>query len=284
VFLEFNSRGGKLFGEVTGRIAGTNNRVAIFLDTQELVAPVARQAILGGRAFIEGPDFTAERVRTIAIQLESGRLPIPVKVIQEQSVDATLGADSLRKSIVAGYVGLALMALFMLLYYRGSGGLASVALLFYMALTLAVFKLVPITLTLTGIAGFILSIGMAVDANVLIFERMKEELRGGRTFIAAIDSGFGRAWPSIRDSNISTFITCAILFWFGTRMGASVVIGFAVTLAIGVAVSMFTAITVSRVLLRLAAWGRGERILALLSPAPGIRPGTQTARIPVGRG
>ena len=250
VNIEFKSEGARIFAEVTGDIAGTNNRFAIFLDDVELLAPVARQAITGGQAFIEGPDFTAQRVRTIAIQLESGRLPVPLTLIQEQDVDATLGEDSLRKSVVAGIIGLGLVLLFMSLYYGLSGVLASITILMYMVIVLAIFKLWPVTLTLAGIAALILSVGMAVDANILIFERMKEELRGGRTLIAAIETGFNRAWPSIRDSNVSTFITCAILFWFGSRLGTGLVTGFAVTLAIGVAVSMFSAITITRTFLR----------------------------------
>jgi preprotein translocase subunit SecD len=250
VNIEFKSEGARVFAEITGRIAGTDNRFAIFLDDVELLAPVARQAITGGQAFIEGPDFTAQRVRTIAIQLESGRLPVPLSLIQEQDVDATLGEDSLRKSVVAGVIGLALVLVFMSLYYGLSGILASITILMYMVMVLAIFKLWPVTLTLAGIAALILSVGMAVDANILIFERMKEELRGGRTLVAAIETGFNRAWPSIRDSNVSTFITCAILFWFGSRLGTGLVTGFAVTLAIGVAVSMFSAITITRTFLR----------------------------------
>ncbi|MSQ11801.1 MAG: protein translocase subunit SecD [Dehalococcoidia bacterium] len=250
VHIEFDARGEQIFAEATNRIAGTNNRVAIFLDEEELLAPVAEQAILGGRAFIQSPTFTSERVRTIGIQLESGRLPVPIEVIQEQEVDATLGQDSLANSLKAGYIGLGLVALFMVLYYRLPGATAAAALMVYVAITLALFKLIPVTLTLAGVAGFILSIGMAVDANVLIFERMKEELRQGRSLVAALDAGFARAWPSIRDSNISTFITCGILYWFGNRLGASVVSGFAVTLFLGVVLSMFSAIFVSRTFLR----------------------------------
>lgn len=266
VFLDFNGNGARLFAETTGRIAGTNNRTAIFLDDEVLLAPVAQKAILGGQAYIEGPTFTLQRVQTLAIQLEAGRLPVPIEVILEQDVDATLGADSLRKSLLAGYAGLGLVILFMALYYRAPGVLATLALVVYVSLLLAIFKLVPVTLTLAGIAGFILSIGMAVDANILIFERMKEELRAGRSLLAAVDTGFNRAWPSIRDSNISTFITCAILFWFGSRLGASMVTGFAVTLFIGVSLSMFSAITVSRNFLRLSAFTGLGRLRWMYSP------------------
>jgi preprotein translocase subunit SecD len=187
-------------------------------------------------------------------------------LIQEQDVDATLGKDSLQKSVVAGIIGLGLVLLFMALYYRLPGVVACVALIIYAVLVLAVLKLWPITLSLGGIAAFILSIGMAVDANILIFERMKEELRSGRTLIASIETGFNRAWPAIRDSNVSTFITCAILFWFGQRLGTGLVTGFAVTLFIGVAISMFSALTVTRTLLRVVAILPLGRYASLYTP------------------
>ncbi|MSQ13652.1 MAG: protein translocase subunit SecD [Dehalococcoidia bacterium] len=280
VHIEFDSKGADTFAEVTSRISSKSpnvDRIAIFLDDRELLAPVAREAITGGRAVISGAaDFTTERVRTIAIQLESGRLPVPVQVIQEQGVDATLGADSLKRSLVAAYVGLGLVVLFMVLYYRLPGVLASLALLVYVALVLAVFKLIPITLSIAGVAGLVLSIGMAVDANVLIFERMKEELRSGRSLVASVDSGYARAWTSIRDSNISTFITCFVLYLFGSRLGASAVTGFAVTLFIGVALSMFSAIFVSRTFLRGMAAGPLGRKLGLfrIGPEPARAPAT----------
>ena len=277
VRLDFNSRGARIFGQVTTRIAGTNDRFAIFLDEEELLAPVARAPILGGDAFIEGPDFTSARVRTLAIQLESGRLPVPISVLTEQDVDATLGADALRRSVVAGYVGLALVVLFMVAYYRVPGVIACLALLCYAVIVLAMLKLIPVTLTLAGIAGVILSVGMAVDANILIFERMKEELRAGRSLLGAVETGFGRAWPSIRDSNISTFITCAILFWFGSRLGASLVVGFAVSLFIGVAVSMFSAIVISRTLLLITSTTPVARHSRLFTPVEG-RPRSVGAR------
>jgi preprotein translocase subunit SecD len=178
---------------------------------------------------------------------------VPIELIQERDVDAILGADSLRKSVIAGLAGLGLVLAFMVLYYRVPGIVASVALLVYAAMVLALFKLMPITMTLSGIAAIILSIGMAVDANILIFERMKDELRAGRTLLSAINIGFNRAWPAIRDGNVSTLITCAILFWFSDQLGATIVQGFAVALAIGVVVSMFSAITVSRTFLRVVA-------------------------------
>ena len=249
VNVQFNSEGARLFAEMTQRLAGTDDRFVVFLDDDEIIAPVVNQPILSGSAFIEGPRFTTESVRTISIQLESGRLPVPIEVVQEQNVDAILGAESLRKSFIAGVVGLALVLLFMVIYYRAAGVVAAVALVIFTAMVLTVFKLVPITLTLAGIAAFILSLGMAVDANILIFERMKEELRLGRTLASAIEIGFARAWSAIRDSNVSTLITSAILFWFGQRLGISMVAGFALTLAIGVLLSMFSAIVVSRMLL-----------------------------------
>jgi preprotein translocase subunit SecD len=266
VNIEFNSRGAGIFEDLTRKIVGTNDQIAIFLDDHELVSPVVRSVIVGGRAFIEGRDFTPQRARTIAIQLESGRLPIPLRIVQEQTVDATLGRDALQRSLVAGYIGAGLVALFMLLYYRLPGVVALVALTIYTVVALAIFKLIPVTMTLAGIAGFILSVGMAVDANVLVYERLKEELRAGRSLLAAIEAGFQRAWPSIRDSNLSTFITCAILYWFGSRLGASLVVGFAVTLFIGVAVSMFSALFASRTLLRLAGASVLGRRRALFLP------------------
>ena len=269
VNLEFNSEGARLFGESTARIAGTNDRTAIFLDDEEIVAPVARQAILGGSAFIEGPDFTFERVRTISIQLEEGRLDTPIEVVSEQNVDATLGEESLNRSLVAGIIGFGLVVLFMLLYYRLPGVMASLALICYIVLVMFIVKLVPVTLTLAGIAGFILSIGVAVDANILISERTKEELRTGRALLGAINSGFSRAWPAILNSNVATMITCAILFWFGSRFGASAVTGFAITLFIGVATSMFTAVIISQTLLRILAETPLSRFTGLFSPVPG---------------
>jgi preprotein translocase subunit SecD len=270
VNLEFNSKGAEIFGKHTQDIAGTNNRTAFFLDGELLLAPLARQAITGGRAFIQGPDFTIDRVRTIAIQLESGRLQVPLTLIQEQDVDATLGEDSLKKSVVAGMIGLGIVLLFMALYYRVPGLMSCIALIIYSLIVLSILKLWPITLSLGGIAAFILSIGMAVDANILIFERMKEELRSGRTLIASIETGFNRAWPAIRDSNVSTFITCAILFWFGTRLGTGLVTGFAITLFIGVAASMFSALTVTRTLLRAVAVSPLGRYVFLYMPVERI--------------
>ena len=270
VNIEFSSDGARIFARHTQDIAGTNNRTAFFLDDELLIDPIARQVISGGRAFIQSPDFTPERVRTISIQLESGRLQVPLELIQELEVDATLGADSLRKSVVAGLIGLGLVLLFMALYYKMPGVVACIALIAYALMVIAIIKLWPITLTLGGIAAFILSLGMAVDANILIFERVKEELRSGRSLMAATETGFNRAWPAIRDSNVSTFITCAILFWFGSRLGTGLVTGFAVTLFIGVAMSMFSALTVTRTLLRIVAITPLGRYLSLYAPVDRI--------------
>lgn len=261
VNIEFDGDGADEFFRITDRIARTRGLLAIFLDGEELIAPSAQQGIAGGRAFIQGPDFTPERTRTIAIQLRSGSLPVELELVQERNVDATLGADSLRKSVTAGAVGLGLVLAFMIFYYKSPGIVAAAALLMYAALLLAVFKLLPVTFTLSGVAALILSIGTAVDANILIAERTKEELRAGRSLFSAIGEGFSRAWPSIRDSNVSTLITCAVLFWFGSRLGTSIMQGFALTLASGTLVSMFTAYFASRVFMRtLASTPVGNRL------------------------
>jgi preprotein translocase subunit SecD len=194
--------------------------------------------------------LTAQEVNDLALQIKSGALAVPLEVVQSRTVGPTLGQDSIDKSIIAGAVGLTLVALMMILYYRLPGLLSVVALLIYASITFALFKLIPVTLTLAGIAGFILSIGMAVDANILIFSRLKDEVRHGRSIRTSIEAGFDHAWPSIRDSNIATMITCVILYWFGRYSGASIIQGFALTLFIGVVVSMFTAIIVTRTLLR----------------------------------
>jgi preprotein translocase subunit SecD len=235
-----------MFAEYTG--AHVQQYLAIVLDKKVISTPVINSQITGGQGVIEGK-FTADSSNTLAIQLRYGSLPIPIKVVQSQSVGPTLGAESVRRSLLAGIIGLSAVVLFMLLYYRLPGFLADLALIVYALLTMMLFKLIPVVLTLSGIAGFILSIGMAVDANILIFERLKEELRAGRTLRQAIELGWARAWPSIRDSNSSTLLTCIILFWFGSAFGASVVKGFALTLFLGVGVSLFTAIIVTRTFL-----------------------------------
>jgi preprotein translocase subunit SecD len=234
------------FGDYTGSHIGQT--LAIVLDKKIISAPTINAKIDKGSGYIEG-SFTADSANALAIQLRYGSLPIPVKVVESQTVGATLGADSIRRSLFAGIIGLLAVVLFMLLYYRLPGFIADLALIVYAALSLMLFKLIPVVLTLPGIAGFILGIGMAVDANILIFERLKEELRAGRTLRQAIDLGWSRAWSSIRDANISTLITCLILFIFGNTFGASMVKGFSVTLALGVLVSLFTSIIVTRTFL-----------------------------------
>jgi protein-export membrane protein SecD len=256
VNIEFDDRGTKLFGELTTaiysqkQVTGQEDQIAIILDGEELISPVVQAPITMGTAIIQGADFTIERVKDLSLLLESGRLPVPINLIQERDVDAILGADSLKKSVTAGIIGLSLVLLFMTLYYRVPGLVAAISLIIYALMVLTLFKMIPITLTLSGIAAAILSIGMAVDANILIFERMKDELRVGRTTLSAINIGFSRAWPAIRDGNVSTLITCAILYWFADQLGASIVQGFAMTLAIGVLMSMFSAVVISRTLLR----------------------------------
>ncbi len=235
-----------MFADYTG--THVQQYLAIVLDKKVISTPVINSQITGGQGVIEG-SFTANSANTLAIQLRYGSLPIPIKVVESQSVGPTLGAESVRRSLLAGIIGLSAVVLFMLLYYRLPGFLADLALVVYTLLSLMIFKLIPVVLTLSGIAGFILSIGMAVDANILIFERLKEELRAGRTLRQAIELGWARAWPSIRDSNSSTLLTCLILFGFGNAYGATVVKGFALTLGLGVLVSLFTAIIVTRTFL-----------------------------------
>ncbi|MCI0897294.1 MAG: protein translocase subunit SecD [Chloroflexi bacterium] len=287
VNLQFNSRGSEIFSDLTRRIstaeAQATKRIAIIMDDEELLVPVARAWIRDGRTQISG-NFTREEARTLAIQVESGRLPVPLRLIQESDVDALLGSESLRNSLIAGLVGLGLVFVFMIIYYRMAGVVAAFSLVFYTIIVLAIFKMIPITLELAHIGGFILSIGMAVDANILIFERMKEEVRIGRTLASSMEVGFNRAWPAIRDSNISTMITCVVLLWFGDRLGGGLVTGVAISLFIGVAVSMFTAVMVSRNLLQLMAWiGLGGRI-NLFTPESLHRTGQEVAQTPVLRG
>ena len=243
------SSGSTVFADYT--TSHVNQYLAIVLDKKILSAPVIKNPITDGQGIIEG-GFTAESANALAISLRYGSLPVPVKVVESQTVGPTLGAESVRKSLLAGIIGLAVVVLFMGLYYRVPGILADLALITYSLITLMFYKMIPITLTLPGIAAFILSIGMAVDANILIFERLKEELRSGRTLQQAIDLGWSRAWPSIRDSNSSTLITCVILFVFGNTFGASMVKGFSVNLFLGVLISLFTAIIVTRTFLHLA--------------------------------
>jgi len=239
--------GSKLLADFTS--ANMGKYMPILLDKKVISSPSIQGAIVGGNGEITG--VTLREAQDLAVQLKFGALPVGLKLLETRLISATLGQDAIDRSFVAGIIGLGLVVLFMLTYHRLPGALADVALLIYAAITYAVFKLVPITLTLAGIAGFILSIGMAVDANVLIFARLKEELRTGKTLAAAVEAGFDHAWPSIRDSNISTIITCTILFWFGSAFGgASIIKGFALTLGIGVVISLFTALWVTHTFLR----------------------------------
>lgn len=252
VAIQFDQRGGELFAELTKKLAGTGRSIGIFLDYQLISAPTvgpefAATGISGGNAVITGR-FTAQEANDLAIQLRGGALPVPVEIVENRTVGATLGRDSIQRSIYAGVGGLVFVLIFMVVYYRLPGLIADLALIIYSLLTWATFALLGITLTLPGIAGFILSIGMAVDANVLIFERTREELRAGKSLYRSVESGFYRAFSSILDGNVTTVIACAALFW----LGAGLVRGFALTLALGVAVSMFTAITCSRTLMFLA--------------------------------
>ncbi|MCX6032914.1 MAG: protein translocase subunit SecD [Chloroflexi bacterium] len=247
ISFELSDNGATIFADYTAKHIG--DVLAIVLDNVVLSAPRIDSAIPEGKGVIEGK-FTRDEADSLAVQMRYGALPVALEIANRRTIGATLGADSVRRSVTAGLIGLAMVLLFMLVYYRLPGALASVALMIYAGLNLALYKLMPVTLTLPGIAGFLLSTGMAVDANILIFERMKEELRWGRTLRAAVDAGFNRAWTSIFDSNLSTLITCLILILFGRTFGAQAVLGFAVNLAIGVLISMFTAVTVTRTFMR----------------------------------
>ena len=243
VNVTFNSQGAQIFSMMTEK--NLNKPLAIFLDGQLIEAPVVQQQITNGQAVISG-GFTVQTAQQLAQNLNAGALPAPITLISQQTISPTLGSDSLRNTIIAGIIGTLLVMLFMIFYYRLLGLFAAMALAIYIALTLGLFKLIPITLTLAGLAGFVLTIGMAVDANVLIFERVKEELKRGLPRSSAIEEGFRRAWPSIRDSNSSTIITALILYFFTS----SFVQGFALTLGLGVLVSLFSAITTTRLFMR----------------------------------
>lgn len=252
VAIRFDEKGGQLFADLTKNLAGTGRSIGVFLDNELISAPnvgieFAATGISGGSAIITGR-FTAQQANDLGVQLRGGALPVPVEIAERRTVGATLGKDSIQSSIYAGVGGLTLVLIFMVFYYRLPGLIADVSLVIYSLLTWSTFALLGVTLTLPGIAGFILSIGMAVDANVLIFERTREELRAGKSLYRSVESGFYRAFSSILDSNVTTWIACAALFW----LGSGLVKGFALTLALGVAVSMFTAITCSRTLLFLA--------------------------------
>ena len=298
IAFELTEEGGAIFADYTGR--NIDKFLSIVLDKEVISSPVVRSQIPDGQGVIEG-DFTLEEARTLVVQLRYGALPVPLRVEATRAIGPTLGQDSIQKSLQAGAVGLSIVLLFMLIYYRLPGFLADLALILYGLLNLAVYKagwpvlllislvliisylldrkdiwplglggvlllltfglitagFTGVTLTLPAVTGFILSTGMAVDANILVFERMKEELRAGRSLSSAIEAGFSRAWTSIRDSNISTLITCAILYYFGSTFGAGAVRGFAITLALGVVINMFTAITVTRTFMRMVfdVWG-----------------------------
>jgi preprotein translocase subunit SecD len=232
--------------------------LTIVLDKKVVSAPVVKEPLTNGRAAISGGSIDQAEAQRIALLLRYGALPVPLAVVENRTVGPTLGQDSVNKSVIAGIIGLATVLVFMTFYYRLPGVLAGLALCTYTLLIFAIYKLIPVTLTLPGIAGLLLSIGMAVDANVLIFERMKEELRAGKSLRAAIEAGFDRAWTSIWDSNLSTILTGLVLYVFGNSLGASIVKGFAITLVIGVIVSMFSAITVTRTFLRALQAGLGD--------------------------
>jgi len=243
--LEFTPDGAKKFSDITGRNIG--KPLAIFLDNQLVnTPPIVQTQIPDGRAVITG-NFTLDEAKAVVIQLNAGALPVPIKIIEQRTVGATLGSESIAKSLVAGLIGLGLIWFFMIGNYGFKGLIANVALLFYIFISLSIFKLLPVTLTLSGIAGFILSIGMAVDANILIFERIKEEISWGRPHFAALELGFHRAWTSIRDSNVSSLITASILF----TLGSGPVRGFALTLIVGILVSLFTSITITKNLIKI---------------------------------
>jgi preprotein translocase subunit SecD len=255
VSIRFDGAGGEGFAQLTKELAGTGRTIGIFLDNALISAPTvgpefAQTGITGGGAVITGR-YTAQSANEFAVQLRGGALPVPVEIVENRTVGATLGRDSIQRSIYAGIGGLALVLIFMAVYYRLPGLIADVALVIYALLTMAVFALLGVTLTLPGIAGFILSIGMAVDANVLIFERTREELRDGKTLYRSVESGFYRAFSSILDGNVTTVIACAALFW----LGSGLVKGFALTLGLGVAVSMFTALTCSRTFMLILVLG-----------------------------
>lgn len=259
ILLQFDDTGTKLFLDITKNNIGKS--VAIFLDGAVISTPVVREVIPDGQAVISG-NFTPAEAKTLVGRLNSGALPVPITLLSTQTIGATLGGTALYAGVKAAVVGFLLVALFLILWYRLPGLVAAIALCIFISIILALFKLMPVTLTAAGIAGFIISIGIAVDANVLIFERVKEELRGGKTIHAAVTAGFSRAWLAIRDSNISNIITALILFWFGT----SLIKGFALTLGMGVLVSLFSAITVTRIFLRALLFiGEGKVARFLLS-------------------
>jgi preprotein translocase subunit SecD len=244
ISLEFNAEGTKLFGEITTH--NVNKPVAIFLDGFPISIPNVQEPITSGKAVISGK-FTVKEAKDLAQRLSAGALPVPIKLVGQQNIGPSLGKIAVQKSLIAGAIGLFLVALFMIVFYGLYGIVATIALIIYTLINIALYKLIPITLTLPGIAGFILSIGMAIDANVLIFERIKDEKRLGKSGSTLIDEGFRHAWTAIRDSNITTIIACIVLY----QMGTSLVKGFGLTLGLGVIVSMLSAIVVPRVIIKL---------------------------------
>jgi preprotein translocase subunit SecD len=246
VTFTLSNEGAKTFADFTSSHIG--KVLAIVVDKRVFSTPSIKDAITTGRGQISG-NYTVDSANALAIQLRYGSLPVPLKVVETRTVGPTLGQDSLRRSMVAGLIGFAIIILFMALFYRLPGLMADVAMLVFALVLFAIFRLIPVTLTLPGIAGLMLSIGSALDANILIFERIKEELRSGKPLRQAVDLGFRRAWSSIRDSNAATLLTSLILFWFGSTYGATIVKGFSITLALGVAVSLFTALVVTRLLM-----------------------------------
>ena len=270
VSFEFNGEGSRMFEQITRRNVGS--QIGIFLDGRLVSAPVV-QAVISRTGRITG--LTRSDAQRLELQLNSGALPVSIRVVREQDVSATLGEDSLDKSYVAAGIGLALVMVFMLLYYRMMGLVAVASLFAYSVFVLSIFKLFGVVLELSGVAAFVISVGMAVDANVIIFERMREELRSGRSLGAAIETGFDRAWSAIRDANVTTFIVMVILWWFGDQLGEPRVIGFAITLMIALATSMFTAFVVSRTFLRLLVgtpMSRRLELFADVKPTPTARP------------
>ncbi len=254
---ELTGEGSDQFYEYTR--ANIGEPLAIILDGRVLSAPTINAAIRD-TGVITG-QFSQEEADSLAVQMRYGALPVPLIVADINTIGASLGQDSVERSLLAGLIGMGAVLLFMLIIYRLPGAIADVALVIYIIFNVAIYKLVPVTVTLAGIAGFLLSIGMAVDANILIFERMKEELRVGRSVRLAVEAGFSRAWPAIRDGNLSTLISCGVLFWFGNTFGASVVKGFAVTLSIGVLLSMFTAVFVTRTFMRAILSSRSDKLM-----------------------
>jgi len=261
VLLQFNEEGSKIFEDLTLRNIG--KPLAIYIDGLLISAPIVQEKIPGGRAQITGR-FTIDEAKTLARNLNAGALPVPISLISQQSVGPTLGKISLEKSLKAGAIGFLAILLFMIFFYRLPGVISSLALGIYVAFILSLFKLIPVTLTLAGIGGFILSIGMAVDANILIFSRMREELREGKSFDKSVEDGFNRAWPSIRDGNLTTLIVAVILFGFGT----SFIKGFALTLSVGILISMFSAIFITKNFLRVFKRTRLEKIKWLWVSSP----------------